>query len=227
VDDFKKLIFGVVTAFAILILVFVSFTFVLSCGLDFSCKQASMLPAGTPIPTLIPATLPAPITSGVADAFNKCSVKALDLLGAWVDAGYPETDSFAFTDLTGNPCAGTFSADIMPLLGESQLWFPASLSCTSCHNTTFAEGMGGLDLTTYAGILAGSQRASVEVAKGADILGGGHWTDSLLFQTLSLSADIPDGHPPLTHLADDLVIYAGTYAPPSTPTEAPPVTATP
>ena len=231
-DDFKKILYSVLTAFAVIIVIFISFTFIWSCGADFSCKQAAPPPAGTPVPTLIPATLPAP-TNGIPDAFDKCSVKAMDLLGAWVDAGYPETDPFPFLDVNGNSCEGTFSADVMSLLGESNVWFPASLSCTSCHNTAFEAGTGGLDLTTYAGILAGSQRASADAAKGNDILGGGKWTDSLLFRTLNLTADIPVGHPPLDYPAADLVIYAGAHVlPPTptdvpTPTEAPSATATP
>lgn len=232
-DDFKKLLYGVVIAFALLIVTFVSFTFIWSCGLDFSCKQVSLLPAGTPIPTLIPATLPAQFTSGVADAYDKCQVKAVDLLGAWVDAGSPETDPFPFVDVSGNPCQAAFAADILPLFSESQLWFPASLSCTSCHNSEFAERSKGLDLTSYAGILAGSQRASADVAKGTDILGGGNWGDSRLYRTISLTTNIPDGHPPLNYPAVDLVIYAGVHVSPPTPTdvpipaEAPPMIPTP
>ena len=231
-DDFKKIFYRVLIAFVALIVIFVSFTFIWSCGLDFSCKQGTPPPAGTPIPTLIPATLPAPITDGVPDAFGKCQVKAMDLLGAWVDAGYPESVAFPFTDLDGNPCEGTFRGDIQPLLGESNLWFPASLSCTSCHNTAFKEGTGGLDLTSYAGILAGSQRESADVPKGMDILGG-NWADSLLFQTLSLTENIPLGHSPLDYPEVDLVIYAGAHVLPPTPTdvpiptEAPSPTATP
>jgi len=230
-DDFKKLLYGVLIGFVLLIVGFVSFAFIWSCGLDFSCEQAKPIPLGTPVPTLIPATLPAPKTDGVPDAFGKCEVKALDLLGAWIAAGSPESDAFPFTDLGGNPCEATFSADVLPLFSESQLWFPASLSCTSCHNDAFAERSAGLDLTSYAGILAGSRRASAD-AKGTDILGG-DWTNSLLYLTLTQTDSIMDGHSPLDHPAADLVIYAGAHVLPPTPTdapiptEAPSVTATP
>jgi hypothetical protein len=218
-DDFKKLLYGVLISFALLIVGFVSFTFIWSCGLDFSCKQAAPPPAGTPVPTLIPATLPAPKTDGVPDAFGKCEVKALDLLGAWVEAGSPESDAFPFADTNGNLCEGSFAGDIQPLFSESQLWFPASLSCTSCHNDALAERSAGLDLASYAGILAGSRRASAD-AKGTDILGG-DWTNSLLYLTLTQADSIVDGHPPQTYPAADLVIYAGAHVPPPTPTMAP------
>lgn len=219
-DDFKKLIFRVLAGFILALAVFLILAFLWSCGFDLKCQKAAPV-AGTPIPTLVPATLPASFTGGVPDAFDKCAVKAMDLLGAWVEAGYPETKPFPFADVNGNPCQGTFRADVWPLLNENNIWYPASLSCTSCHNTAFKPNTGGLDLTSYAGILAGSKRESAEQPKGTDILGGGRWTNSLLFQTLSLTENIPAGHPPLTYPPAALIVYAGTYAPPSTPTPAP------
>lgn len=225
-DDFKKIMYGVLIGFILVVAVFLTLAFLWSCGFDLKCQQAAPV-AGTPIPTLIPATLPAPFTGGAPDALDQCSVRAMDLLGAWVEAGYPESDPFPFADVNGNPCTGTFRADIWPLLNESNLWFPASLSCTSCHNAAFKPNTGGLDLTSYAGILAGSKRESVEQAKGTDILGGGIWANSLLFQTLGLTENIPDGHPPLGYPATDLVIYAGAHVPPPTPTDAPTPTAAP
>ena len=225
-DDFKKILYGVLVLFAVGIVVWLGFLFVNSCGFDVKCTRAQV-PLVTPIPTLVPAKMPAATPGGGAGAFSKCTVKAMSLLGAWVDAGYPESDSFPFADVNGNPCAGTYQADIAPLLNESNLWFPASLSCTSCHNTAFKEGLGGLDLTSYAGILAGSQRASADVPKGNDILGGGNWENSALFTNLSLTENIPPGHPTLDHPVGDLIVYAGAHVPPPTPTDAPTPVATP
>ena len=45
-----------------------------------------------------------------------------------------------------------------------------------------------MDLSSYAGILAGSRRANAE-PKGNDILGGGNWDDALLHKMLYA----PDG----------------------------------
>lgn len=224
-DDFKKLTFGVIVIFILVVVACLAGIFVTSCGFDFKCPQAAPV-SGTPIPTLIPATLPAPKMDGVPDAFGKCEVKAMDLLGAWVDAGAPESDAFPFADINGNPCEGNFSADVWPLLNENNLWFPASLSCTSCHNTAFKPNTGGLDLTSYVGILAGSKRESAEVTKGTDILAS-KWTDSLLYQSLSLTENVPLGHPTMDYPVADLVIYAGAHVSPPTPTEAPPPTEAP
>ncbi len=210
-DDFKKIIYGVLVAFAAVIVIWVGYAFLSSCGFDPSCRKGQLLVEYTPVPTLSAFHISTSPKTGGAGKFDKCEVKAMDLLGAWVDAGHPETDPFSFADVNGNPCEGAFNADIFPLLNENQVWFPASLSCTSCHNTAFTEGLGGLDLTSYAGILAGSGRASADVATGQDILGGGNWKNSKLFQSLSLTENIPLGHPPLDYPASGLIVYAGVH----------------
>ena len=219
-DDFKKLIYGVLIGFVVLIVSFVSFTFIWSCGLDFSCKQSAPKVARTPIPTLSAAHISsAPQTDGAGE-FNKCQVRAMDLLGAWVEAGSPESDPFGFTDMNGIPCQAAFAVDIMPLFGESQVWFRGSLSCTSCHNSgLIANRSGGLDLSSYAGILSGSGRETVDVAKGTNILGGS-WQASKLFLSLNMAGEIPIGHPTLDQ-ANGLVIFAGAPLPPPTPTPLP------
>ncbi|MEW5941935.1 MAG: hypothetical protein AB1750_19905, partial [Chloroflexota bacterium] len=128
-DDFKKIMYGVIAGFAALIVVWLLYLFISSCGFDVTCKKGAAPIEGTPVPTLSAAHVSAP-EMGMAGEFNKCQVKALDLLAAWVNADYPETEAFEFTDLRGVRCAGTYEADIKPLLVESQLWFHASLSCT-------------------------------------------------------------------------------------------------
>jgi hypothetical protein len=217
-DDFKKLMYGVIGGFAALIVVWLLFMFVSSCGFDVSCQKAEMTFEGTPIPTLSAAHISSAPNQTGAGEFSKCQVKALDLLGAWVSADYPETDAFEFTDMNGMLCVGTYEADIAPLLSESQLWFSGSLSCTSCHNDAFKKDMGGLDATTYAGLLAGSQRESAEQAKGVDIFGGGDWESSPFYQSLTLTENVPAGHPTADQ-STALIVYAGQPAPPpATPT---------
>lgn len=193
-DDFRKLMYNVLIGFALLIVVFVAFTYFWSCGFDVACRQAAAPVARTPIPTLIPATLPVP-ARGEAVAFNKCQVAAVNLIAAWVSSGYPEKDPFPFTDVNGAPCEGTYEKDIRMLLNESNLWYSGALACTSCHNSTLSETAAQLDLTTYAGILAGSRRASAEVT-GNDILGGGVWEQSKLYEMLVVKKTMPFGRPP-------------------------------
>ena len=196
-DDFKPLIYRVLVGFVALIVVFISFAFVWSCGLDFSCKKAQAVPVGTPIPTLPAAHLStAPRTEGAGE-FNKCEVRAVDLLVAWANAEAPE--SFEFTDMNGVLCQATFETDIMPLLNQSQVWYPGALSCTSCHNEALdAKRSAGLDLSSYAAILAG-------------------WDSSKLFLAFNAEGEaVVAGHPSLGQ-ANALIIYAGSPVPPPPP----------
>lgn len=59
-DDFRRLMYGVLVAFIGVIVVWVSFVYISACGLSFVCRKAQPLVERTPIPTLAAATLPAP-----------------------------------------------------------------------------------------------------------------------------------------------------------------------
>jgi hypothetical protein len=174
------------------------------------CYANSTRTLGTPIPTQIPATPPQfaslPIREVVLASTpgrTVCKVKAVDLLGAWVTAGAPETDPFAFTDLSGDTCQGTFAEDIQPLFTLSNTWYPAAPPCTSCHYEDLTKAQAQLDLSSYAGILAGSRRASPE-AKGNNILGmsdaGTDWSKAILSTQLT-TFRMPPGHPAATQPA--------------------------
>ena len=187
-----------------------SIVYVSACGFTFTCNRGARLVDRTPIPTLIPATMPVQSAGGDTGAFNKCQIAAVDLIGAWVTAGVPETDKFGFTDVNGQNCEAVFGKDVQPLFLESNLWYPGSLSCSSCHQSNLALALQNMDLSSYAGILAGSGRANGE-PKGKDILGGGVWEESLLYQMvyapegkslinrpimpLGRTADVPDKGP--------------------------------
>ena len=84
-----------------------------------------------------------------------CEVKAVDLIGAWGDAGAPETDSFDFTADDGSYCEGTFDADILPLFTENNVWFDGAQACTGCHFANSENSYHEMDLTSYAGIMSG------------------------------------------------------------------------
>lgn len=127
-DDFKKLLYGVLIAFASLIVVFVSFTFIWSCGLDFSCQQVSLLPAGTPIPTLIPATLPAP------PRFIPMPTPTL----AAADAGTPTAGEISTVARPSNPGGPGEAVNLTGDASEGAQVF--ATSCVICHG---AEGVGG------------------------------------------------------------------------------------
>lgn len=216
-NDVRKMIYGAIIGFFLVLLLWFSIVYVSSCGFTFTCNRGELLVERTPIPTLIPATMPVQSLGADAGAFNKCQVAAVDLIGYWVEAGVPETEKFTFTDVNGQDCEAVFGRDVLPLFTESNLWYPGSLSCSSCHQSNLALALQNMDLSSYAGILAGSGRANNE-PKGKDILGGGVWEESLLYQMvyapngesligrpimpLGRTADVPDKGP---------VIFAGRF----------------
>jgi hypothetical protein len=190
-DDVRRFIYGTVAIFVIGLLVWFSFIYLSSCGFTITCNRARVLIAGTPIPTV--GFAPVPVME-VADPSGKCTVLAADLMGAWVTAGSPESDMFSFNDVNGNACEGNFNEDIRPLFVEGNLWYPGSHACVTCHNTDIGKtSAANLDLTNYQGILAGSQRPSAD-ANGTDILGGGTWEQSLLYEFTVNHPVEPPGH---------------------------------
>jgi hypothetical protein len=220
-DDVRKYIYNTVTIFVVGLIVWFSILFVNACGFTLTCKRGAAHVERTPVPTLIPATLPA-VDNGAGNIVisEQCHVAALDLIGAWVEAGSSETESFQFTDVNGQNCESTFQ-EVKPLFVDANFWYSGSLSCVSCHSVDVTISPAQLDLSTYAGIMSGSRRADVE-SKGTDILGGGKWKDSVLYNFLSTSkADAP-GHSDITSA---LVIFAGKPLPAllatSTPTPTP------
>jgi hypothetical protein len=229
-NDVRKMIFGAIIGLMLVLGLMFGIVYVSSCGLTFTCEQAEAKVDRTPIPTLIPATLPVQSMGADSGAFNKCQIAAVDLIGAWVKAGVPETDPFQFSDVNGMDCQAVFEKDVRPLFVESNLWYPGSLACSSCHQPDLAKALQNMDLSSYSGILAGSMRANGE-PKGKDILGGGVWEESLLYQMIYT----PDGKSligrqimPLGRTPDvpanGPVIFAGEIIPADAPAEA---TATP
>ncbi|MFN8463226.1 MAG: hypothetical protein U0X93_15845 [Anaerolineales bacterium] len=77
-------------------------------------------------------------------------VSATQLIGAWVAADLPETESFLFTDMHGQSCEGTYEADIQRLFVENSLWYPGAIGCVSCHNSDLTARSGGLTLPPTA-----------------------------------------------------------------------------
>jgi hypothetical protein len=208
-DDVRKYIYGAVTVFLVGVFAWVSIIFVNACGFSFACNRGNPPIDRTSVPTLIPATLPAmEMNSSAAANPDKCYVAGVDLLGAWVDAGASNTEAFEFQDANGKNCEATFE-DVKPLFVSSNMWYAGSISCMSCHSVDLAVSPAQLDLSSYEGILAGSRRAD-DAPKGTDILGGGDWKTSLLYQFIAEPKDVP-GHNDA--LSSGLMVYAGTPLP--------------
>lgn len=209
-DDVRKYIYGALTVFLVGVLVWVGIVFVNACGMSLDCSRGNVLPETTPIPTMIPATLPAmEAEPAPAAASDECHVSGVDLIGAWVEAGASDAEAFQFEDANGQTCEATFE-DVKPLFVSANLWYSGSLSCASCHSVDLAVSPAQLDMSSYEGILAGSRRAD-DAPKGTDILGGGNWKSSLLYQFIAEAhPDIP-GHDDA--LSPGLMLDAGTPLP--------------
>ena len=162
-----------------LVLFLISWVLFLSCGFANACS-GSHLQEMTSVPTLHFATMPPPLVGAAAVAsVPKCHIAAADLIGAWVNAGYSETAAFSFTDANGTSCTGTFKDDVQPLFQTPNLWYSGAQACTTCHYSDLTKAFKHMDLSSYAGILAGANRDNGQ-AKGDDILGGGKWDQSIL-----------------------------------------------
>ena len=207
--DFQSCMLYALFGLPLFLLAFIAILYVGNCGLSTDCSQAS-LPGviHTPIPTLIPATLPAEGGSEPASAQVKCIVTARTLLSAWVSSGFHENDPFQFTDNRGNTCQATF-VDVQPLFTEANLWYSGALACSQCHNADITTASSGMDLSSYEGILAGGKRTSPD-AQGEDILGAGNWESSILNDMLFIAKEMPFGRPPGAVSDDGPTIQAGT-----------------
>jgi len=192
------MVLGVIVLFLGVVISWVSVLYIASCGFTTSCKKADHIVERTPVPTLIPAGH-LPDTDMAVVEFNKCEVAATDLIGAWVAADSPESEPFPFTDVNDQPCEGTFANDIQPLFVENSLWHTSMIGCVSCHNSALTERSGGIDLTSYTAI-----------TKGSDILGGGNWESSALFNVLVNQGLVAEGHS-AEEVPSELVLYAGEH----------------
>ena len=161
-----------------------------------SCSGMEPVGQRTPVPTQ-PYPTPAPPAGPgmLVDRTSKeyCLAYGVDVIQAWVKAQMPEKDPFEYSDVLGRACTAAF-ADISFLFTQSNVWFPGALACTTCHGPDLQVSFAQMNLGDYQGILAGSRRQSPE-AKGNDILGGGQWDKSRLFQVFQTKW-MPLGRPP-------------------------------
>ncbi len=146
--------------------------------------SATLPPFATVAPSPTSTPLPA-IQIHSLDAASGAAAKALDLIGAWVDAGAPETELFDYTGVDGKTYAGDFTSDILPLFTQNGVWYEGSQACTGCHFGNTENSYHEMDLTSYEGILTGAD--SLSAPPGVSILGASsgdgtdvHWDISKL-----------------------------------------------
>ena len=159
-----------------------------------ACQSPGRQPAKYYLPKYVPIGQTALSFEGIHPPDpQRCTVRLVELIGSWVTAGVPEKDPFPFTDEQGRSCQGTFEADILPAFTQSNLWYAGALSCRTCHGPDIQVSYARLDMSSYQGILAGSSRESSD-SKGDDILGGGNWQESTLYNVLS-KGEMPPNQP--------------------------------
>lgn len=207
-DTMRTVMYGVLIGLPTMVVVWILVVSFLGCDFNNSCANTSQSGL-TPVPTLIPATMPIPeVGAGHQAAPAKCQVATVDLIGDWVKAGVPEKVPFDFTDAKGTACTATFSADVLPLFTTPNLWYDGASACTTCHSADVTAATMHMSLASYQDILAGSNRANAN-SKGTDILGGGNWEKSILYDMLYTKKSMPLGRPATVPAAGP-VIFAGT-----------------
>ncbi|NJN79276.1 MAG: hypothetical protein HC797_01690 [Anaerolineales bacterium] len=123
-DDVKSYIYGTIIVFIVGVMAWVGFLYLNACGFTLTCHRGDLQVVRTPVPTLIPATMP---IMGVEEnsqeeattSDTSCQVVAADLIETWVNSGVSETETFQFTDANGLTCETTFE-EAKPLLDTSQ-----------------------------------------------------------------------------------------------------------
>jgi len=130
--------------------------------------------------------------NGPALTVDGGQITAVELIGAWVDAGAPETEAFPFTDAAEAQHQGTFEADILPLFTVNGAWFEGSQACAACHFANTESSAHEMDLSSYAGILAGADVLSEP--PGEAIIVPGDWAASSLRPRLRNNRMPPGSH---------------------------------
>ena len=122
-DDVRSYIYGTIIIFLVGVFAWVSFLYLNACGFTLTCERGDLPVYRTPVPTLIPATMP---VAALEEATNEevstqelCEVNAQALIEAWVASGVSETESFQFTDSNDLTCDTTF-AEAKALFNNTQ-----------------------------------------------------------------------------------------------------------
>jgi hypothetical protein len=107
-DEFTKFLYWAIGIFIVGVVGVVTLMTIFACGFSRNCAQAQATVERTPVPVPPAASVPAMVfTFDEPAAPETCRVAASDLVDAWAEAGYPETEPFPFTDADGKSCQAT------------------------------------------------------------------------------------------------------------------------
>ena len=128
-DDVRKYIYNTLIVFVVGLIVWISFLFINACGFTLTCKRGAAIVERTPIPTLIPATLP--VAARYIPPTATAEVGTVDMQVTPADAG-------TGIALPSNP-GGTGPA--VNLTGDKDAGkIVFETNCSVCH---MPEGVGG------------------------------------------------------------------------------------
>jgi len=128
-DDFRKILYGVIIGFIVIIVGWVSFVTLSGCGFSLNnCTASVPKVERTSIPTLFPATLPAPVRFLASSATGTSASAASTETGSETTAARPSNPGGPgdAINLTGDPKSGQ------------------QIFVTNCQNCHAAEGKGGI-----------------------------------------------------------------------------------
>ncbi len=156
-DDFRKIVYGVLAGFVLLIVFWISFVTLSGCGFALNCAGAAPKVDRTSIPTLIPATLPLPAHASVPTAVPArpvLSLSSLTLPPSVTAVAPPQTATGTSpaaqtqaepeaTEEVARPSNPGGPGDAIQLTGDAAAGATVfTQNCETCHNT---EGKGGIE----------------------------------------------------------------------------------
>ncbi len=125
-DDVRKTIYGTLTVFVVGLAVWIGFIFINACGLSLSCNRGLPKVYRTPIPTLIPAAMPA----------------ATQFAGGTGGAVATPTFAFAINPNAPRPANPGGPGEAIFLTGDPAKGAEIfAANCAACHG---AEGKAGV-----------------------------------------------------------------------------------
>ncbi|MCE9646051.1 MAG: cytochrome c [Chloroflexi bacterium] len=129
-DDVRKYIFNTLTIFIVGLIIWIGFLFINACGFTLTCKQGAPVVERTPIPTLIPATLPA-----AARYIPPTATAQVDIADMQVT---PTVEAGSRVAHPSNPGGPGPAVDLAGDKDAGKLIFETN--CSVCH---MPEGKGG------------------------------------------------------------------------------------
>lgn len=131
-NDVRKVIYGTIVLFLVVVISWLSLIYVSACGLTLTCRQAAPKLYGTPIPTLIPVKFAAPTQYVVPTATAVVDLPALTPEAETHPGGNPDIAR------PSNPGGPGSAIDLTGNAENGKQIF--AVNCQLCHG---AEGVGG------------------------------------------------------------------------------------